>query len=66
MKIIGFEIYLNIFNMARELDAAMDKVGGSTTPARVLRSALIEKVGELWQLYEKNFAVKNFREGAQL
>lgn len=58
-------VYLNIFKMAREIDAALDKVGENTAPALVLRSALTERIGELWEMHENNYAVQKFREGAR-
>ena len=56
-------LYLNIFNMAREIDDALDMVGGNTAPALVLRRELMEKAGELWQMYEKTPAVQQYKEG---
>ena len=56
-------IYLNTFNMAREIDDALDMVGGNTAPSLVLRRELMERAGELWQMYEKNPAVQQFKEG---
>ena len=58
-------VYLNIFNMAREIDEALDKVKPDSAPFLVLRSALTQRAGELWQMYAKNYAVRKFREGMQ-
>lgn len=58
-------VYLNIFNMAREIDEALDKAKPDSAPFLVLRSALTQRAGELWQMYAKNYAVKKFREGMQ-
>lgn len=56
-------LYLNVFNMAREIDDALDVVGENTAPALVLRRELMEKAGELWQMYEKTPAVQQYKEG---
>lgn len=58
-------VYLNIFNMARELDAALDVFSENTAPALALRSALMDKLGELWEMYNKNHAVQQYKEGMQ-
>ena len=58
-------VYLNIFNMARELDDVLDEVKPNSAPALVLRSALIQRAGELWQMYAENYAVQQFKEGMQ-
>lgn len=56
-------VYLNIFNMARELDAALDVFSENTAPALALRSALTERLGDLWEMYSKNHAVQQYKEG---
>ena len=59
------KVYLNIFNMARELDAALGMMEGNTSPALALRSALMDRLGELWEMYSKNHAVQQYKEGMQ-
>lgn len=56
-------VYLNTFNMARELDEALDKTKPNSAPFLALRSALMQYAGELWQMYDKNYAVQQFKEG---
>ena len=58
-------VYLNIFNMARELDAALDVFSENTAPALALRSALTERLGDLWEMYSKNHAVQQYKEGVK-
>lgn len=58
-------VYLNIFNGARELDATLDELAGSSTPALYLRKALRERLEELAEMYEENYAVRKYREGAK-
>lgn len=58
-------VYLNIFNMARELDAALDVLKGNTAPALALRSTLTERLGDLWEMYSKNHAIQQYKEGMQ-
>ena len=58
-------VYLNIFNMARELDEALDEMRPNSTPFVTLRSALMERAGELWKMYAENYAVQQFKEGMQ-
>lgn len=58
-------VYLNIFNMARELDAMLDEVETNSTPFLVLRSALMERARELGAMYLENYAVQQFKEGMQ-
>lgn len=58
-------VYLNIFNMARELDEVLDEMRPSSTPFVTLRSALMERAGELWKMYAENYAVQQFKEGMQ-
>lgn len=59
------KVYLNIFNMARELDAALGMMEGNTSPTLALRSALMDRLGELWEMYSKNHAVQQYKEGMQ-
>lgn len=58
-------VYLNIFNGARELDAALDSLDADSTPALYLRKALRERVGELAEMFDGNFAVKQYRKEAR-
>ena len=57
-------VYRNVFNMARELDDAIDKLDSSTARA-VLRRELQERVKELREMYFENYAIQRFREGMQ-
>ena len=57
------KVYLNIFNMARDLDAALDTVKGY--PALVLRHDLHDRLNELSEMYLNNYAVQQFKEGVQ-
>lgn len=59
-------VYLNIFNAARELDEALDGLDGDGAPALALRKALRERVGELREMMEDNYAVEQYRKGAKL
>ena len=59
------KVYLNIFNMARELDEALDKVKPNSAPFLALRSALMERARELREMYLENHAVQQFKEGMQ-
>lgn len=52
-------IFKNVFNMARELDGALDIIGGH--PATVLQSRLHERIRELWEMWESNHAVLAYR-----
>jgi len=58
------KVYLNIFNMARDLDTALDKAEGY--PALVLRGALHDRLRELSEMYLENYAIQKYKEGAQL
>ncbi len=58
-------VYLNIFNGARELDAALNSLDADSTPALYLRKALRERVGELAEMFDGNFAVKQYRKEAR-
>lgn len=58
-------VYLNIFNGARELDAALDSLDADSTPALYLRKALRERVGELAEMYRGNYAIQKYREEAK-
>ncbi len=55
------KVYLNIFNMARDLDAALDTVKGY--PALVLRHDLNDRLKELSEMYLENYAIQQFKEG---
>ena len=59
-------VYLNIFNAARELDAALDSLDAYGAPALALRKELRERVGELGEMMEDNYAVEQYRKGAKL
>ena len=59
------KVYLNIFNMARELDEALDKVKPNSAPFLALRSALMQRARELGEMYFENYAVQQFKEGMQ-
>lgn len=57
-------VYLNIFNMARSLDDAIDEMDDPNSyPAIVLRQDLHKKLRELGEMYFENYAVRQFREG---
>ena len=56
-------VYLNTFNMARELDAALDTARGYA--AEVLRQKLARLFKELREMYVHNHAVKEYKEGMQ-
>ena len=56
-------VYLNIFNAARELDAALDNLDAYGAPALALRKELRERVGELAEMMEDNYAVEQYRKG---
>lgn len=57
-------VYLNIFNMARSLDDAIDEMGDPNSyPAIVLRQDLHKKLRELGEMYFENYAVRQFKEG---
>ena len=58
-------VYLNIFNMAREVDAVLDEVKPNSAPFLTLRSTLTQYAGELWQMYAENYAIRQFKEGMQ-
>lgn len=58
-------VYLNIFNAARELDEALDTAKPNSAPFLALRSALMQYAGELWEMYEKNYAVNCYLEGME-
>lgn len=59
-------VYLNIFNAARELDAALDNLDAYGAPALALRKELRERVEELGEMMEDNYAVERYRKGAKL
>mgnify|MGYP002691382716 FL=1 len=50
---------------ARELDAALDNLDAEGAPALALRKALRERVGELAEMFDGNFAVKQYRKEAR-
>lgn len=59
-------VYLNIFNMARSLDDALDAIGDPESyPASVLRRDLHAQLRELGRMYFENCAVQRFKEGMQ-
>lgn len=53
------QIYKNIFNMARELDGAIEVVDGY--PAKVLQYRLHERIRELEEMWRENCAVLAYR-----
>jgi len=55
----GCIVYRNIFQMAQELDDALDRTQGYA--AEVLRRELGKNVRELWRMYLKNDAVREYR-----
>lgn len=55
-------VYLNIFNAARELDAALDNLDAYGAPALALRKELRERVGELGEMLEDNYALQRYKE----
>ena len=55
-------VYLNIFNAARELDAALDSLDPDGAPALALRKELRERVGELGEMLEDNYALQRYKE----
>ena len=55
-------VYLNIFNAARELDAALDNLDVDGAPALALRKALRERVGDLRDMLEGNYALQRYKE----
>ena len=57
-------IYRNVFNMARELDDAIDELD-STAARAALRRELRERVKELREMYLENYAIQQFKEGMQ-
>lgn len=57
------KLYLNIFNAARKLDAALDEVEPNESPALALRGALLDRVKELGNMYLENYAIQKFKEG---
>ena len=57
-------IYLNVFNMARELDDTLDRLEGHA--ADVLRRELLKNHRELWEMYLHNYAIQNYKEARQL
>lgn len=58
------KVFLNIFNMARSLDDAIDGFDDPNSyPAIVLRQDLHKKLRELGEMYFENYAVQQFKEG---
>ena len=58
------KVFLNIFNMARSLDDAIDEMDDPNSyPAIVLRQDLHKKLRELGEMYFENYAVRQFKEG---
>lgn len=55
--------YLVVKFNARELDAALDNLDADGAPALALRKALRERVGELAEMMEDNYAVEQYRKG---
>ncbi|NCB62436.1 MAG: hypothetical protein EOM52_02300 [Clostridia bacterium] len=54
-------LYLNVFNMARELDSAIDGVEGFAV--WTLETKLLSLYQELREMYRENYAVQKFKEG---
>lgn len=52
-------IFRNLFNMARELDGAIEVVDGY--PAMVMRGKLRENILELKRMWEENYAILAYR-----
>lgn len=58
------KVYLNVFNMARELDDAIGEMDDPDSyPALVLRQDLHKQLRELGQMYYENYAIQKFKEG---
>lgn len=57
------QIYRNIFNAARDLDAALDEVDSTSAPGLALRRSLAERIEELRDMYLTNYAVQQYKEG---
>ena len=53
-------LFLNIFNMARELDAALDAAQGYA--ADTLRRELLKHYQELYEMYRSNYAIQSYKE----
>lgn len=56
-------IYLNIFRMAKSVDALLDELDASGYPAQVLQRDLRRGLSELKWMYLENYAVKQYKEG---
>ena len=57
------KVFLNIFNMARSLDDAIDEMDDPNSyPAIVLRQDLHKRLRELGEMYFENCAVQKFKE----
>lgn len=60
------KVFLNIFNMARSLDDAIDEMDDPNSyPAIVLRQDLHKRLRELGEMYFENCAVQKFKEEMQ-
>lgn len=58
------KVYLNVFNMARELDDAIGEMDDPDSyPALVLRQDLHKQLRELGRMYFENCAIQKFKEG---
>lgn len=58
-------IYLNTFNVAQELDTALDGLDADSSPAFYLRRELRKLVRELAEMFDGNFAVERYRKEAR-
>ena len=58
-------VFLNLFNMARDLDGALDEIDGNGAPALALRRELRDRFGELVEMYRTNYAVQKYKEAMQ-
>ena len=56
-------LYLNIFNMCREVDRAIDRVDG--WPRELLGAELMKRFAELKKMYFTNHAIREYRKGMQ-
>lgn len=60
------KVFLNIFNMARSLDDAIDEMDDPNSyPAIVLRQDLHKRLRELGEMYFENCAIQKFKEEMQ-
>lgn len=58
-------IYLNVFRMTKETDAALDELDASGHAAQVLRHDLHRGLSELRRMYSENYAIREYRKGAK-